>query len=316
MRSWLSRWRRRRATAPAAPPWIDGLDAQDEAARAEDREAARQIARAMHGHALPPAGLERRATAATHAARRRRPDELAEAIEGLPYPWALRLAERLAARPGLDRAGLGETARRVVLETPGRDAALAALALLSLAPSPADVDLLERAARSAVGAPAAARVAGALPGDAGRSALLAVIRRAEGVGRALAIEERLRSRPPGDDAALLLELTAGIDDPLDRAWAAVPLLEAIDPDALLANRPDLAEALARAVESTARGGWHGGPGPGLGRLPGSQRAALCLLRGEVEAALRTRVARAVVEAHPAAAGEVLRLADQVLAAAD
>lgn len=314
MKGWLFRWRKR-ASAPAARPWLDGLGALDEEAREGDREAGRALARALHGHAAPTPGLERRATAAIHAARRRKPGELAEALEALPYPAALRLAERLAARRDLDRAGLGEGARRILEATPQREVALAALALLTLAPSPEDLPLLERAAHSAAGAPAAARVAAALPADEARPALLSVIRRASEIGRALAIEENLRAQGAGEDAPLLLELASAIEDPLERAWATVPLLEQIDAEALLEARPALAEALVLGIEANARGGWHGGPGPGLGRLPGAQRVALHLLREGVDPLLRERAARAVVEAHPAPAGELLRKAQEILRAA-
>lgn len=298
----------RRSAPPPAPAWLEGLAHLDEAAREEDREAGRALARALHGHAKPAAGLGRREAAVIHAARRRRPAELLEALEGLPYPAALRLGERLAARPDLDRGGLAQTARRALESAARREEALAALALLALAPSPADLPRLLEAARSAAGAPAALRVAAAaaLP----RAELHSLLAAASGIGRALALEAYLHDRSlEAGEAPRLLELMAGIEDPLERAWASAPLLEAVDAAALLAEAPALGGPLVLGLEANARGGWRGGPGPGLGRLPGSIRAAEALLTGELAPELMDRAARAVVEAHPAPHGEVLRRAE-------
>lgn len=302
----------RRAGPPAAPPWIERLGKLDAAEAEEDREAARALARALHGHAQIAPGLGRREEAVIHASRRRRPEELREAIRGLDCPSALALAKRLEGRRALDRGGLGEAAQRVVETSPLRDEALAALALLTLSPSSVALSLLEKAALSALGAPAAMRVATAQP-ETSRPALHALLEIAPGIGRALALEEYLRARKvePGE-APLLFELMSGIEDPLERGWASAPLFEEADAAVLLEENPSLAQAVVLGLEANARGGWRGGPGPGLGRLPGSIRAAEALLRGEYPSEFKERAARAVVEAHPAPLGDILQLARDIL----
>lgn len=298
----------RHPSPPPAPAWLDRIEHLDPEGREEDRRAAQGLARALHGHALPMPALGRREVAVLHAARRRRPAELLEAVQGLSYPAALRLAERLAPRPGLDRQGLAAAARHLVETSPEREVVLAALALLALAPTEEDLPLLERVARSATGAPAAMRVATAIPALR-RPALLSLVKASSGIGRALALEELLRrGAPVPEEAPALLSLLAEVEDPLERAWGSVPLLEAVDVPSLLAENPSLAETVVLALEANARGGWRGGPGPGLGRLLGSIRAAEALLEGEFPDDLRKRSARAVIEAHPAPAGKAVRLA--------
>jgi hypothetical protein len=301
----------RRTSSATGPeiPWLERLPVGDPSAREEELGAAREIARRLHAHPRPVPGFSRRMQAVLHAARRRRADELAEAVRGLDLALAFRLAEALAPRADLDREGLSQAARKLAASSPNREETLAALALLSLSPSLEDLPLLERAALSPCGAPAAARAASALPDP--RPALATIVRRATGLGRALAIEELLRARGEDLDAeegARLLGDAAGIADPLDRAWASAPLLEALDAPALLRADPSLVEAVILCLESNARGGWRGGPGPGLGRLGGSIRAAEAILEGEWDREIRERTARAVLDAHPAPAGKLLRLA--------
>lgn len=288
MKRWLLRWFSK-ASPPTAGAWLDRADPEEAAGEA--------LARALHGHAAPMPNLRRREVAAFHAARRRKWRELAEAIEGLPYPAALRLAEALGARADLDREGLVASARRILSRTPEGEMALAALALLALSPSPDDLPLLLRAATKAPGAPAAARVVAALPEETARPALRELIGRAAGIGRTLAIEEFLRGRAPGDEAPFLLGATAEVEDPLARAWGSVPLLET-EEVAALAEEAAHHEALILCLEANARGGWRGGPGPGLGRLPGSLRVAERLLDLASDER-RERIARALLEAHPA-----------------
>jgi len=296
------------ATGPGIP-WLERLPIEDPSEREEELGIAREIARGLHAHPRPVPGFSRRMQAVIHAARRRRADELAEALRGLDLALAFRLAEALASRAELDREGLSQAARKLAVTSPDREEALAALALLSLRPAPEDLPLLERAALSPCGAPAAARAASALPEP--RAALESIVRRSTGLGRALAIEELLRARGGGldvEEGARLLRDTAEIADPLDRAWASAPLLEALDVPALLRADPSLVEGVILCLESNARGGWRGGPGPGLGRLGGSIRAAEAILEGEWEEGVRERTARAVLDAHPAPAGKLLRLA--------
>src|SRR5690606_41712959 len=127
-------------------------------------------------------------------------------------------------------------------------------------------------------APVAAPAAAALT-DAGRWTS-GNVGAAPYVGRDRAIEEWLRALGPklrAEESAKLLRSAAEVSDPLDRAWAAVPLLEAVDVPALLEADPSLAEAVVLCLEANDRGGWRGGPGPGRARLPGSQPAADALL---------------------------------------
>jgi len=307
---WLLRLLRRQSSPSASSlPWLDRLPLADPGALEEDLATAREFARRLHGRPAPAPGMSRRVQAVLHAARRRRVDELAEAVRGLSPADAVRLADALSGRADLDRAGLDATARKLLATAPTREPALAALALLALAPTPEDRPLLLRAACSACGAPLAARAAAAMPD--GRAVLDAIFEAAPGVGRALAIEAWIRARgsaPGPDEGARLLGAAATIGDPLDRAWAAVPLLEAVDVPALLRADPSLAEAVVLCLEANARGGWRGGPGPGLGRLPGSLRAAEALLEGEGPAEIRRRAARAVLDAHPACPPRLQRLA--------
>lgn len=301
----------RRPSPPATPgsAWIDRLPLATPEERDEDAAAAREFARRLHGRLPSAPGISRRVQAVLHSARRRRVDELAEALRGLAPADAIRLAEAISARGGLDSEGLGSTASELLATAPTREPALAALALLSLSPLSARGPLLLRAALSALGAPLAARAAAALP-DAGRW-LSNIVEAAPDVGRALAIEEWVRALGPklgAEEAAKLLRSAAEVSDPLDRAWAAVPLLEAVDVPALLEADPSLAEAVVLCLEANARGGWRGGPGPGLGRLPGSQRAAEALLEGSYAPAIRERTARAVLDAHPAPPTRLQRLA--------
>lgn len=306
---------RERLPPGGAPGLLPTEDAAAEAAEAQ------RIVRELHGHAGPPLGLglsaARRAEAVAHAGRRRRPAELAEALRGLGHVDTVALLERAIARPDLPRAPTAETARRLLRKTEELEVARGALLLLSmLGAADEDVDALRLAARLPTLAPAAARAAGSLPKAEALDALLSLVEAADGVGRALVVEELLRSQ--GADAArahgrTLLLRVAAIDDPIDRAWAAAPLLEMVDPLPPLADDGAVAEAIARCLEATARGGWRGGPGPGLGRLPGSIRAAEAILALEGHEPARRLAAQAVLDSHPAPAGEVYERARALIA---
>jgi hypothetical protein len=211
----------------------------------------------------------------------------------------------------------------LLLQAHDLDVVRGALLLLSLGARAENAEVLRLAARLPALAPAAARAAASLPGGEALSALLSLVQVTDGVGRALVVEEFLRSqeaeavRPHG---VALLRSVGEIADPLDRGWAAAPLLEIVDAPALLSGADtasaDLALAMARCLEATSRGGWRGGPGPGLGRLPGSIRAAEAILSSEGEVAARRLAARAVLDSHPAPAGKVYELARAVANSGD
>lgn len=264
--------------------------------------------------AREPLGLGRRAAAIADAARRRRTGELAEALDGVA-PWELpALLEALEERKDLDRNALLATARTLAGEATTLEQLAGALGLLALGPAPEDLPLLEEAARC----PALTGVCAVAAEPLGGEALLSLARVSTGLGRALALE-RLGLALAEDPTALAplapeaLRLAATVEDGPARAYAAVPLLELADAAKLLAADPGLAEPIAACLEATALGGWNGGPGPGLGRLPGAIRAAEALLGGDAPAEARARAAQAVLDAHPMPAGPVRTLAQQALA---
>lgn len=297
--------------APGLLPPPDPADAEAE------RRIAERFAAELHAWGpQAPAGLSRRAAAIADAVGRRRVDELAEALEDLP-PWELpSLLEALDARADLDRAGAASLARTLAAGAERRELLAAGLALLALAPAPADRELLALACRS----PAYAGVCAMSAEPLGPDALLHLARASEGLGRALVLERlglACADRPADIEplAPEALRLAETLDDPVVRAWAAIPLLEVPDVPALLAREPALATAVAACLEAAARGGWNGGPGPGLGRMPGAIRAAEALLAGEAPEEARRRAARAVLDAHPLPPGPVRRAAEAVAAGA-
>lgn len=314
-----SAWEELRARLPdgGAPGLLPPIDpAQAEA----ERLLGERFANELHAWAASePAGLGRRVAAIVDAARRRRTDELEEALAGL-HPWDLpHLLPLLEARGDLDQKALLDLARRLVQQVGDVELLAAALGLLALGPTPEDRTLLGLACRS----PALAGVCAMSAEPLGPAVLLDLAREAEGLGRALVLERMGLAAAEGgaslDEVAIeAFELAATIEDPIVRAWAAVPLLEVVDVPALLASSQEVAERLADPVaaclESSSRGGWNGGPGPGLGRSPGAIRAAQALLEREGPEEVRRRVARAVLDAHPLPPGEARLLAERMAAA--
>ncbi|HEY0839833.1 MAG TPA: hypothetical protein VGD74_06580, partial [Vulgatibacter sp.] len=151
------------------------------------------------------------------------------------------------------------------------------------------------------------------------AALLDLAAAGAGLARSLALE-RLALRHlenPAPFAPLVpraLALAAGIEDPLERAWAAVPLLEAARADERLASEPALAAPVLACLEAVSRGGWNGGPGPGLARLPGAVRTAQALIGSEsIDESVRLAAASAVLDARPMPAGAVRLAAEKLLA---
>ncbi len=290
------------------------LPPPSEAAAEAERRLGDRFAAELHAYgAREPAGLGRRIAALLAAAARKRPDELEEALGGL-QPWELpALLESLEARGDLPRSALVATARLLAERTGSWEVLAAAIGLVGLAPAPEDLPLFETAARSTALAGVCAMSAEPL----GPEVLLRLARRAEGIGRAMALE-RLGLATADDPQALAplaaeaLRLAGTIEDPAARAYAAVPLLELADAAALLADDPALADPIAACLEAAARGGWNGGPGPGLGRLPGATKAAELILAGDLPEEVRRRCARAVLAAHPMPAGPVRKAAQTLL----
>lgn len=296
--------------APGLLPLADPAQAEAE------RRLGERFAAELHAYgAHEPAGLARRAAAVASAASRRKPRELEEALSGLS-PWELpSFLEGLGARKDLQKRALAETARKLIPLATGPEVLAAAVAMLAPAVDEGDRDLLLRLGRSTALAGICAMVIEGL----GPAALLELARFAEGLGRALALE-RLgmvlaegKSLPP-TEIAEALRLAGTVEDPVVRAYGAVPLLETGDVAARLEEDPALAEAVARCLEAAARGGWNGGPGPGLGRMPGGTDAAFKLLSLEAASPEAKRLAaRAVLDSHPMPAGPVRKRAEEILA---
>lgn len=321
----LRRSRRRPAAGPPLLPRLaarlppDGgpglLPAADDGeARAERQLGERFVAELHAWGAREPLGLGRRATAVASALGRRRPDELEEALEGLD-PWHVpALLEILDSRSDLPLRHLRPTARATAERAADLRVLAAAIGLLALAPAPEDEPLLLLAGRSE----ALAGVCALAAEELGLPALLRLARVATGPARAVVLErlglaaaERQAEWEP--IAAEAIRLAGLVEDEPTRAYAAVPLLEVADARALLQADPGLAVPLVACIEATAVGGWNGGPGPGLGRLPGAIRAAEAVLGSDLPLELRTRCARAVLSAHPMPPGPI-RAAAQALAA--
>lgn len=316
MKALLGALRKRlgRKSEASAPSLLDSLRERGPSPSPEREERARHLARMRHAPLPPLPGLSRRATAAVLGSRRRRPEELEEALRGLA-PWQLEpLLAVLRRRPEADRTALARCAKELAERCASEDVLAGALALLSLHPQPEDVPLLVAVGPLPTLASFAAQALRGLPADVGRPALLELTRRSSGIGRAMVIEEAMADASDDEELAVeLLRLAAEIDDPLDRVWGALPLLERVDWKGALGERPELGPALASALEASARGGWNGGPGPGLGRMPGAQRAAeALLLHPEAAEAAKRDAARAVLDSHPGAPLALRELAQETL----
>ncbi len=298
---------------------VDGapglLPPGDPAEADAERHMGERFAAELHAYgAREPIGLARRLAAVASAARRRKEGELAEALEGL-HPWELpALLEALRARTDPPREALVATARTLAGRTGDWEVLAAALGLVGIAPAPEDLPLLERAARSVALAGVCAMSAEPL----GMQALLRLARVSEGLGRSLVVERigMATADQPEELAPVAAEaiaLAGTIEDPAARAYAAVPLLEVSDVSSLVAADTALAAPVAACLEAAARGGWNGGPGPGLGRLPGAIQAAEAVLASEAPLEVRRRAAQAVLDSHPMPPGPVRTSAQNVLA---
>lgn len=284
-------------------------------AEAEERLGERHCRELHVWGARPPGGLGRRARAVASAASRHKAAELEEALEGL-WPWeAPFLIEELESRKEVSKKDLGQTCRALFLETGSFEVLACAIGLLTPAVEEADRERLLLFGRS----PALTASCAMALEPLGTDALLALAGCSVGLGRAMALE-RLGLSMVSDPSAPLatleraLALAGEIEDPVARAYAAVPLLEVPSLPAALEGESHLVDAIASCIEATARGGWHGGPGPGLGRLPGAMGAAeKILLSGSSSREQKERVARAVLEAHPLPMGPVLQAAQKALA---
>lgn len=309
----LRRDLRRGARAPSLLRRLaerEGGGARISGAADEERALGERLAAELHAYGTrEPPGLGRRGAAIASAARRRRADELAEALAGL-QPWELpALLEALRRRPDVDLRALAATAVALAESAVELQPLALALGLLGLAPATEHLPLFEQAARS----PALAAVCALAAEPLGVEALLRLARVADGIGRAMLLERLglAAADDPGKLAPLAgeaLRLAGAVADEPARAYAAVPLLEIADVPALLAADPGLAEPVAACLEGAARGGWNGGPGPGLGRLPGAIRAAEALLQSAAPLEVRQRGARAVLASHPLPPGPSRRLA--------
>lgn len=262
----------------------------------------------------------RRLAAIGSAARRRDPEELREALGGVA-PWELPdLLEALARRGDVPGPALAEAARRLARRAEDFPALAAAIACLSLGLREEDLALLTIAGRSPALAGVCALAMEKLPAGEVDAALVGLAEAAAGLSRSMALERlalRHLEEPAGfrDLAPRALELAASIEDPLERAWAAVPLLEAARADELLQTAPELAGAVVACLESVSRGGWNGGPGPGLARLPGASRSALATIdAASLPDDLRRRAAAAVLDARPMPTGPVRVAAEKLTGA--
>jgi len=259
----------------------------------------------------------RRLAAIASAARRRDPEELREAVEGVA-PWELpELLETLAQRSDVAGPALAEAGRRLAAQATDYATLAAAIACLSLGLREEDRELLMIAGRSPALAGVCALALEKLRADEVDAALVGLAEAGAGLSRSMALERlalRHLEEPAGfrDLAPRALELAASIEDPLERAWAAVPLLEAARAEELLADAPELAGAVVACLESVSRGGWNGGPGPGLARLPGASRAALAAIdSASLPETSRRRAAAAVLDARPMPAGAVRVAAEKL-----
>jgi len=260
----------------------------------------------------------RRLSAIASAARRADPEELREAVEGVA-PWELPdLVEALAGRRDVAAPLLAETARRLIASAGDYPTLAAAIACLSLGLREDDRRTIAVAGRSPALAGVCAMALEKLP-DAD-DALLELAEGAAELARSMALERlalRHLEAPAGfrELAPRALELAAAIGDPLVRAWAAVPLLEAARADEWLAGAPAIVGAAVSCVEAVSRGGWNGGPGPGLARLPAASRTAMAVIDlAEAPEALRRRTASAVMDARPIPTGELRLRAERLLTA--
>lgn len=259
----------------------------------------------------------RRLAAIASAARRRDPEELREAVEGVA-PWELPdLLEALARRGDVSGPALAEAGRRLAARAVDHATLAASIACISLDLREEDRALLMIAGRSPALAGVCALALEKLPAEEVDAALFGLAEAAAGLSRSMALE-RLALRhleEPARFRALApraLELAASIEDPLERAWAAVPLLEAARADELLQSDPDLVGPVVACLESVSRGGWNGGPGPGLARLPGASRAALAAIDSvSLPETSRRRAAAAVLDARPMPTGQVRVAAEKL-----
>ncbi|AKU91520.1 hypothetical protein [Vulgatibacter incomptus] len=299
------------------------LPSPDPAEGEEERLLGERLGIELHRHAATgrSMGLSRRVAAVASSAQRLDPRELEEALADLE-PWELpSLLEALAARRDFAPPRVAEVARRLAPLARDFRTLAGALALLSKGTREADRDLLRLAARSHALARFCADAVLALEPAEVEPALLDLASVSDGLARSLILEQlAIRHLPDGASAGPLdraeeaLRLAGAIEEPIERAYAAVPLLEVSKAVPLLGSRPELAPALASCLEAVSRGGWNGGPGPGLARLPGAMATAEALIgRQELPAADRLRAARAVVDARPIPPGPVRLAADKLLA---
>lgn len=265
--------------------------------------------------ARPPGGLGRRARAVAAACARGRAGELEEALDGL-LPWeAPFLLEELEERKEVSRRALASTSRKLFAEARSLETLASAICLLTPATTGEDLEPLLLFGRS----PALTASCAMALEPLGPGALLSLAGVSTGLGRALALERLGLVLVSGgqEEPGFLheaLPLAAAIEDPTERAYAAVPLLEAPGLIQALEKEPELASAVATCLDATALGGWHGGPGPGLGRLPGALSVAEWVLGAEaIEQEVREQAARAVLHAHPMPVGPILDAAQRTLA---
>ncbi|HWV38485.1 MAG TPA: hypothetical protein VN033_08400 [Vulgatibacter sp.] len=334
MSLWDYLLRRTSSGSPRVPPLLsriearlppDGgpglLPAEDPEAAAEERRLGERFAAELHligrreDRFLATA---RRLAAIASAARRRDPEELHEAVEGVA-PWELPdLLEALSRRGDVSHPLLAETGRRLAARASDPATLAAAIACVSLDLREEDVPLVITAGRSPALAGVCAQALERLPKGRVEGALLDLAEATTGLSRSMALE-RLALRhledPAGfrDLALRALELAASVEDPLERAWAAVPLLEAARADErLLEVSPALAGPAVACLEAVSRGGWNGGPGPGLARLPVASRTALAVLESAaLPKTLRRRAAAAVLDARPMPTGPVRVAAERL-----
>lgn len=299
------------------------LPASDDDEAERERSLGERWAIETHRHSragAAPFTRSRRLAAIASSARRRAPDELAEALQGL-LPWELpALLDELGTRSDLSPAGLVKTARALAKRASDLPTLAGAIGVLRPGVGAEDLPLLFLASRSPALSGICALCLEGLPAEQIDPSLLEAARGSLGLARALLLE-RLGARQlegagdPEPWIAEALTLAAAIDDPLERVWAAIPLLEAAPIQSLLEKDPEVALPVAHCLEAVARGGWNGGPGPGLGRLPGAIQAALALLAAAgISDEARSLAAQAVVDARPIPGGPVRREAEKTLAA--
>jgi len=302
--------------APGLLPAADPTEAEE-----EERLGARFAAELHRLSRGDPSwlGQGRRLAAIASAARRRSAAELEEALRGVP-PWELGdLAHAVASRKDLTAEALAETARALAKRARDFQTLAGAIAFLGKGIEGEDRELILRAGRSPALAGICALALENLPDEEADASLLELASRSEGMSRALVLE-RLAARhlvdPDGFTAYVprALELAAAIEDPLVRAWGAVPLIEVARLPARLDAEPELALPAARCLEAISRGGWNGGPGPGIGRLPGATHTAEAILQLEgMDPEARRITARAVVDARPVPPGPAHAAAEKLLA---